>query len=103
MANRSEGARWSGCGDGASGWRPCHPDAAASAGDDRAEAYRAFVVMQQDDQAAGFPRKAPHRAGANANPDGVDKGHWRLNDGGVDLNRDWGPFTQPETGMSNGY
>ena len=31
------------------------------------------------------------------NPDGVDHGHWRLNFGGVDLNRDWGPFTQPET------
>ena len=31
------------------------------------------------------------------NPDGVDHGHWRLNFGSVDLNRDWGPFTQPET------
>ncbi|MEQ8404493.1 MAG: M14 family zinc carboxypeptidase [Oceanicaulis sp.] len=31
------------------------------------------------------------------NPDGVDAGHWRLNTGLVDLNRDWGPFTQPET------
>jgi predicted deacylase len=31
------------------------------------------------------------------NPDGVDGGHWRLNAGGVDLNRDWGQFTQPET------
>lgn len=31
------------------------------------------------------------------NPDGVENGHWRANRGGVDLNRDWGPFTQPET------
>ena len=31
------------------------------------------------------------------NPDGVKAGHWRFNDGGMDLNRDWGPFSQPET------
>lgn len=31
------------------------------------------------------------------NPDGVVGGNWRHNLGGVDLNRDWGPFTQPET------
>lgn len=33
----------------------------------------------------------------NLNPDGVEHGHWRHNLGGLDLNRDWGPFTQPET------
>ena len=32
----------------------------------------------------------------NLNPDGVARGHWRHNLGGVDLNRDWGAFTQPE-------
>lgn len=31
------------------------------------------------------------------NPDGVDNGHWRHNMGGVDLNRDWQNFHQPET------
>ena len=33
----------------------------------------------------------------NLNPDGVERGHWRHNLGGLDLNRDWGPFTQVET------
>jgi hypothetical protein len=31
------------------------------------------------------------------NPDGVEHGHWRSNLGAVDLNRDWRPFTQPES------
>ncbi|PQJ80991.1 hypothetical protein BTO18_11235 [Polaribacter porphyrae] len=30
------------------------------------------------------------------NPDGVDLGHWRHNYGGVDLNRDWSIYNQPE-------
>ncbi|MDA8744913.1 M14-type cytosolic carboxypeptidase [Rubripirellula amarantea] len=32
-----------------------------------------------------------------ANPDGVERGYWRSNANGVDLNRDWLRFTQPET------
>ena len=31
------------------------------------------------------------------NPDGVNNGHWRHNYGGIDLNRDWEDFNQPET------
>lgn len=30
------------------------------------------------------------------NPDGVDLGHWRHNAGGVDTNRDWSEYNQPE-------
>lgn len=33
------------------------------------------------------------------NPDGVDNGHWRHNNGGIDLNRDWGNFNQPEVAL----
>jgi hypothetical protein len=31
------------------------------------------------------------------NPDGVDNGQWRHNMGGVDMNRDWAYYNQPET------
>ena len=31
------------------------------------------------------------------NPDGIIEGHWRHNLAGVDLNRDWKDFNQPET------
>lgn len=33
------------------------------------------------------------------NPDGADMGNWRHNAKGVDLNRDWVEFSQPETQM----
>jgi len=36
------------------------------------------------------------------NPDGVVRGHWRHNSGSTDLNRDWGPFKQPETQLMDG-
>lgn len=37
------------------------------------------------------------------NPDGVDNGHWRHNQGGVDLNRDWADFNQPESQAIRDY
>lgn len=33
------------------------------------------------------------------NPDGVDRGHWRHSGAGIDLNRDWVVFNQPEPRM----
>ncbi len=37
------------------------------------------------------------------NPDGADNGHWRHNSGGIDLNRDWSNFNQPETSNVRDY
>lgn len=64
------------------------------------EAFKGFIdrLSGRDDLLANRFR-ATHRIvlAPMPNPDGVDAGNWRLNAGGVDLNRDWGPFTQPET------
>jgi hypothetical protein len=64
------------------------------------EAYRGFLerlTTRNDAKATAF--RARHRIiiAPMPNPDGVDDGYWRLNAGGMDLNRDWGGFTQPET------
>jgi hypothetical protein len=70
------------------------------------DAYRAFVteLMTRGDERARAFRASHHIVLAPMpNPDGVDKGHWRLNDGGIDLNRDWGKFTQPETRALSGW
>lgn len=37
------------------------------------------------------------------NPDGANNGHWRHNSGGIDLNRDWADFNQPETSNVRDY
>ncbi|RIA08336.1 zinc carboxypeptidase [Flavobacteriaceae bacterium MAR_2010_72] len=37
------------------------------------------------------------------NPDGVDLGHWRHNSGGVDTNRDWSVYNQPEIQQAVSY
>ena len=64
------------------------------------EGYRGFVerLVKRDDEAARrFRARNKIILAPMPNPDGVDGGHWRLNAGGVDLNRDWGTFSQPET------
>lgn len=62
-------------------------------------ALEAFVETILDDSELSKRFRATHRVIAvpELNPDGVEMGYWRLNAGGVDINRDWGPFTQPET------
>jgi len=37
------------------------------------------------------------------NPDGVDLGHWRHNANGIDLNRDWAYYRQPEIKAVTGF
>ena len=37
------------------------------------------------------------------NPDGVDLGHWRHTAGGIDLNRDWAYYRQPEAKIVANY
>ncbi len=64
------------------------------------EAYRGFLdrlMKRSDDKASTFRNRYRIIIAPMPNPDGVDDGNWRLNAGGIDLNRDWGTLSQPET------
>lgn len=54
-------------------------------------------VLGDSELAVTFRERFDLHVIPNLNPDGVEHGHWRHNMAGIDLNRDWGPFTQPET------
>jgi hypothetical protein len=86
------------------------PLTAFVAGPRAAEEIVVALTRQHPPERAGmvaFEAFAAEMAGARGarrvllvpvvNPDGVDGGHWRGNAAGVDLNRDWGKFQQPET------
>lgn len=62
-------------------------------------AFRTFVETLMSDHPTMKAFRGTHQfiLFPMMNPDGVDGGHWRHNAGGVDLNRDWGTFNQPET------
>ena len=62
------------------------------------QAFQAFLgrVLEDDALARRFREGFRVIAFPTVNPDGVDEGHWRHNAGGVDLNRDWGYYRQPE-------
>ena len=64
----------------------------------------AFVdtLAQDSDLARAYRQRFETLIVPLLNPDGVVRGHWRHNTGGIDLNRDWGPFTQPETRLMQG-
>lgn len=62
-------------------------------------AMRAFVraVFSDTQLARQFRERFKLAIIPLMNPDGVAAGHWRHNVNGADVNRDWGPFTQPES------
>jgi hypothetical protein len=62
-------------------------------------AQQAFIerIGADDSLAVAFRRRFLLYVVPQMNPDGVDEGFWRHNAGGVDLNRDWYAFNQPET------
>lgn len=68
-------------------------------------AMQAFVETLCSDSklAVAYRKKYNTYVFPVVNPDGVDHGHWRHNRGGVDLNRDWFEFNQPETRVVRDY
>ena len=62
------------------------------------KAMQAFLdELLANKQSAAFFEKYRVLVYPLLNPDGVDLGHWRHNTGGIDLNRDWAYYNQPET------
>ena len=61
-------------------------------------AFQNFVeaILSDTDISSKFLKKYRIVAFPIMNPDGVDQGHWRHNINGIDLNRDWGQYRQPE-------
>lgn len=62
-------------------------------------AMKAFVetICEDSPEARKFRSNYNLYVMPQMNPDGVANGHWRHNSGGIDLNRDWVNFNQPET------
>lgn len=61
-------------------------------------AFQSFLetILNESELSNKFLNKYRVLAFPIMNPDGVDLGHWRHNAGGVDLNRDWSVYNQPE-------
>lgn len=61
-------------------------------------AFKAFLetILKENELSSSFLDNYRILAFPLMNPDGVDLGHWRHNAGGVDTNRDWSFYHQPE-------
>ena len=61
-------------------------------------AFKVFLktILKENKLSSIFLDKYRILAFPLMNPDGVDLGHWRHNAGGVDTNRDWSFYHQPE-------
>ncbi len=61
-------------------------------------AFQSFLetILSDTELSKKFLNKYHVLAFPIMNPDGVDLGHWRHNAGGVDTNRDWSVYNQPE-------
>jgi hypothetical protein len=61
--------------------------------------YQSFFdeIISESQLAHSFRQHFVVEAFPILNPDGVVNGHWRHNAAGIDLNRDWKNFNQPET------
>jgi len=61
-------------------------------------AFQSFLetILEDSELSRQFLKKYRVIAFPIMNPDGVDLGHWRHNAGGVDLNRYWSVYNQPE-------
>ncbi|MFC3881622.1 M14 family metallopeptidase [Algoriphagus namhaensis] len=61
-------------------------------------AMKSFVetICEDSPESRAFRKKYNLYLMPQMNPDGVANGHWRHNAGGIDTNRDWVNFNQPE-------
>ncbi|MCL6293995.1 M14 family metallopeptidase [Jejuia spongiicola] len=68
-------------------------------------AFQEFLktILTQSNISDTFLNKYRVLAFPIMNPDGVDLGHWRHNAGGVDTNRDWSIYNQPEVKQTVEY
>lgn len=68
-------------------------------------AFQVFLetILEESQLSKKFLDKYHILAFPILNPDGVDLGHWRHNSNGIDLNRDWSVYNQPEIKSTVNY